>query len=52
MSNPKIIKSKEAKQRILAMMKTYEETHTNEEGARMWGRLVTMLEASKAGGVS
>jgi len=46
MSAPNIIKSKRAKQRILAMMREYEETHTHEEGVRMWERLVEMLNAS------
>jgi len=43
--DPKIIKSKRAKQRILAMMEQYEKTHTHEEGRRMWGRLVELLKA-------
>ena len=45
MSAPNIIKSKRAKQRILAMMREYEETHTHEEGVRMWERLVELLKA-------
>ncbi len=47
--DPKTIKSKRAKQRILAMMEQYEKTHTHEEGRRMWGRLVEILESSKRG---
>ncbi len=45
-SDPKITKSRRAKQQILAIMANYEATHTNEENARMWGWLRDELKAS------
>ena len=44
--DPKITKSRRAKQKILAIMEEYEATHTNEECARMWGWLRDELKAS------
>ncbi len=44
--DPKITKSRRAKQQILTIMGEYEATHTNEENARMWGWLRDELNAS------
>ena len=44
--DPKIIKSKRAKQRILAMMEQYEKTHTREENVRMFEHVIAEIEAS------
>ncbi len=44
--DPKITKSRRAKQQILAIMGEYEATHTNEENARMWLWLRDELKAS------
>ena len=44
--DPKITKSRRAKQQILAIMGEYEATHTNEENARAWLWLRDELKAS------